>query len=136
MKCRRQPIGIASGASDIVTTTRMEPVTHLLTGAAISRAGLNRKTALATLTLVIAAEIPDIDMVFYPFGAVTGFGHHRGITHTLLGAPFMAGAALGAAYFIHQRMERRRAQKLREKEEAEAARQAANPERYKPDDHI
>ena len=39
----------------------MEPVTHLLTGACISRAGLNRTTGLATLTLVLAAEAPDLD---------------------------------------------------------------------------
>lgn len=113
----------------------MDPVTHLLAGAAISRAGLNRKTALATLTLVLAAEMPDIDMLWYPFGAVTGFGHHRGMTHTLLGAPFMAGLAVGAAYGINHWQEKRRARKLREKETAEEARRAANPERYKADDH-
>jgi len=35
---------------------RLEPVTHFLTGACLGRAGLNRKTALATLTLTLAAE--------------------------------------------------------------------------------
>ena len=34
----------------------MEPITHFLTGACMSRAGLNRKTALATLTLTLAAD--------------------------------------------------------------------------------
>ena len=114
----------------------MEPVTHFLTGAAISRTGLNRKTALATLTLVLAAEAPDIDMVFFAFGRVTGFGHHRGMTHTLLGAPFVAAVVLGIVYCIHRWQEQRRVQKEREKAEAEEARKAANPERYKADDHV
>ena len=114
----------------------MEPVTHFLTGAAISRAGLNRKTALATVTLVLAAEAPDIDMVLYPFSRTLGFGHHRGITHTFLGAPFVAAGVLAFVYFLHGWQEKRRARKQREKEEAEEARRAANPERYKPDDHV
>jgi diacylglycerol kinase family enzyme len=36
----------------------VEPVTHFLFGAAMGRAGLNRKTALATATLTLAAEAP------------------------------------------------------------------------------
>jgi inner membrane protein len=114
----------------------MEPVTHLLTGAAISRAGLNRKTALATLTLVIAAELPDIDMLWYFDGRVEGFGHHRGMTHTLLGTPFVAAAALGIVYMIHQWRKKREQQKERERTQAEEARRAADPDRYKPDDHV
>src|SRR4051812_32025691 len=114
----------------------MEPVTHLLTGAAISRAGLNRKTALATLTLVLAAEFPDIDMVFFPFGRVVGFGHHRGMTHTLLGAPFVAAAALGLVYLIHNWQEKRRARKVQDRAAAEEARRLADPQRYKADDHV
>jgi inner membrane protein len=78
----------------------LDPLTHVLTGVAISRSGLNRKTALATLTLAIAAEIPDVDIVLRLKGPVTEFVHHRGITHTLLGAPFMAAAAVGVVYLI------------------------------------
>lgn len=76
----------------------MEPITHLLTGACISRAGLNRKTALATATLVIAAEIPDIDSLALFWGRVVGFAHHRGFTHTFLGVPFDAALAVGLVY--------------------------------------
>src|SRR5438105_6508829 len=114
----------------------MEPVTHFLTGAAISRAGLNRKTALATLTLVLAAEAPDIDMVLYPFSRIVGFGRHRGITHTLFGAPFVAAGVLGFVYLLHQWNGKRRAQKEREKAAAEAARRAAKPVGYKPGDQV
>ena len=68
----------------------MDPLTHFLTGACLGRAGLNRKTALATLTLTLATESPDIDLVAYFGGSVTGFTHHRGITHSLIGAPILA----------------------------------------------
>jgi inner membrane protein len=76
----------------------LEPITHLLTGACISRAGLNRKTALATATLVLAAEIPDIDVLASLWGRVAAFAHHRGFTHTFLGVPFDAALAVGLVY--------------------------------------
>lgn len=72
----------------------MEPVTHLLTGACISRAGLNRKTAWATFTLVIAAEAADVDMLWSLRGPVATLEHHRGITHSLIAAPFVALAVV------------------------------------------
>jgi inner membrane protein len=55
----------------------MEPVTHFMTGAVLSRAGFNRKAAYATLAMTLAAETPDLD-VFWSFkGPVAGFEHHR-----------------------------------------------------------
>ena len=80
----------------------MDPVTHMLTGACVSRAGLNRKTALATLTLTLAFEAPDIDSVSYFWGSIAGLQHHRGITHSLIGAPFMAAAVVALVYGIHR----------------------------------
>src|SRR5437016_6696140 len=80
----------------------MEPITHFLTGACLSRAGLNRTTGLATLTLVAASEMPDIDIVWYLGGSVAGLQHHRGFTHTLLGAPVMAALSLALVYGIYR----------------------------------
>jgi inner membrane protein len=80
----------------------MDPVTHILTGACLSRAGLNRRTGLATLTLVLAVEAPDIDSFSYLRGSVFGLQHHRGITHSLLGAPFVAAAVIGIVYGIYR----------------------------------
>lgn len=80
----------------------MDPVTHMLTGACVSRAGLNRKTALATLTLTLAFEAPDIDSIFYFGGGITGLQHHRGLTHSLIGAPFVAAAVIALVYGIHR----------------------------------
>lgn len=78
----------------------MEPVTHFLTGACLSRAGLNRKTALATLTLTLAAEAPDLDVLGRIRGPVFAFAHHRGFTHSFLGTPLMAAAVVGFVYLI------------------------------------
>jgi inner membrane protein len=85
----------------------LEPITHFLTGACISRAGLNRKTGLATLTLVLAAEGPDIDDFSYFGGSISGLQHHRGFTHTFVGAPFVAAFILGMVYGIYRLMLKR-----------------------------
>ena len=76
----------------------MDPVTHLLTGACLGRAGFNRKTPWATPTMALAAEAPDLDVVAYLAGPVAGFAHHRGITHTFLGTLLMAGVVIAALY--------------------------------------
>jgi inner membrane protein len=85
----------------------LEPITHLLTGACISRAGLNRTTGMATLTLVVAAEAPDLDVLYYFGGSVTGFAHHRGFTHTLLGAPLVAATVVAGVYVLYRILSRR-----------------------------
>jgi len=90
----------------------MEPVTHLLTGACIGRAGFNRKTAYATLAAVLAAEAADLDVLWGLAGPVEELKHHRGITHTFLAVPVMAGLAMGAVWLFDRckrpRRERRR----------------------------
>jgi inner membrane protein len=80
----------------------MEPVTHFLTGACLARSGFNRKTAYATLAMTLAAEAPDLDILWSLRGPVAGFEHHRGITHTLIGAPFVALAVTGVVYLWHR----------------------------------
>jgi len=80
----------------------MEPVTHLLTGACLSRAGFNRRAAYATITMAIAAEFPDIDTLWSLRGPVAGFQHHRGITHTFIALPVEAGIVVGAVYILHR----------------------------------
>jgi inner membrane protein len=80
----------------------MEPVTHFLTGACLGRSGFNRKTAYATLAMTLAAEAPDLDIVWGFRGPVTGFEHHRGITHTLIAAPVVALVTTGAVWLVHR----------------------------------
>jgi len=66
----------------------------------MGRAGLNRKTALATLTLTLAAEAPDLDVIGAFRGPAFGFAHHRGFTHSFVGVPLDAAVVVGFVYLI------------------------------------
>jgi len=85
----------------------MEPITHFLTGATLARAGFNRKTALATVTMTLAAEAADIDIVAYVKGSAYGFIQHRGITHTFIAIPFIAGFVVGMIWLLDALWQRR-----------------------------
>src|SRR6266568_4287362 len=87
----------------------MEPITHFLTGACIGRAGLNRKTAYATLAAVLAAEAADLDILWGLAGPVEGLKHHRGITHTFFAVPVVAAASAGAVWLYDRWRKSRRA---------------------------
>ena len=78
----------------------MEPVTHFLFGAAMGRAGLNRKTALATATLTLAAEAPDLDVFSRFGGSAFALNHHRGFTHSFLGVPLVAAVVVAFLYLL------------------------------------
>src|SRR5580700_10778356 len=99
----------------------MEPITHFLTGACIGRAGLNRKTAYATLAAVLAAEAADRDVLWGFAGPVQGLKHHRGITHTFLAVPVVAGVVVGAIWLLDRWLTRRR------RVEANAGKATADP---------
>jgi inner membrane protein len=90
----------------------MEPFTHFFTGACMGRAGLNRKTAYATLAATLAAEAADCDVFWGLRGPVEGLKHHRGITHTLIGVPVVAAVIVGAVWLLHRWSEKRRQAKL------------------------
>jgi inner membrane protein len=90
----------------------MEPVTHFLFGACIGRAGLNRKTAYATLAAVLAAEAADMDVLWSLAGPVEELKHHRGITHTFVGAPVMAGVVIGVVWLLDRYVLQRRRRRL------------------------
>jgi len=66
----------------------------------MGRAGLNRKTALATLTLTLAAEAPDLDVISRFWGRVVGFAHHRGFTHSFVGVPLDAAVVVAFVYLL------------------------------------
>jgi inner membrane protein len=67
----------------------------------MGRAGLNRHTALATLTLTLAAEAPDLDIIGGMVrGPAFGFAHHRGFTHSFVGILIDAVVVVGFVYLI------------------------------------
>jgi inner membrane protein len=78
----------------------LEPITHFLTGACLARAGFNRQTALATATMTLAAEAPDLDVLGRIRGPVFGFAHHRGFTHSFLGLILVSASVVGLIYLI------------------------------------
>jgi inner membrane protein len=59
----------------------MDNLTHSLVGALLGQMGLKRKTGLAMPTLIIAANIPDIDAVAVLLGGHQHLALRRGITH-------------------------------------------------------
>lgn len=85
----------------------MEPITHLMTGACLARAGFNRKAAYATVAMTLAAEAPDLDTLWSVDGPIAAFQHHRGWTHTFLGIPVEAAILVGAIWLFHRWRTRR-----------------------------
>jgi len=68
----------------------MDNLTHTLTAVALSQTGLNRKTRFATLTLVLTANAPDLDVLAGLKGSLSYLQYHRGITHSFLGIAGLA----------------------------------------------
>jgi|TARA_R100000501_G_scaffold14680_1_gene26586 inner membrane protein len=61
----------------------MDNLAHTLAGAALAEAGLKEKTGLGLATLMIAANLPDVDIIVLAFGE--NLAYRRGVTHGPLG---------------------------------------------------
>lgn len=85
----------------------MDPIAHTLFGATLAETGLRRKSPLATATLVIGANAPDIDAVMSAFGRDTSLLHRRGWTHGVL-AMIVLPLLLTGAMLAWDRWVRRR----------------------------
>ncbi|HUR94027.1 MAG TPA: metal-dependent hydrolase [Gemmatimonadales bacterium] len=84
----------------------MDPVCHSLVGAALARSGLGQRTALGAATLLIGANLPDVDVLAYLDGPAADLAFRRGWTHgipALIAWPF----ALTAAMLLLDRLARR-----------------------------
>ncbi len=84
----------------------MDNVTHTLVGAALGQAGLKRRTALGMATLLIGANLPDIDAVSYWTGNAIGF--RRGWTHGILAIILLPLILTGLVVAWDRRVRRRR----------------------------
>lgn len=77
----------------------MDPICHTLIGAVLGQTGLERKTRYSRVTLIIAANLPDIDVVAHAMGDTASYAFRRGITHgipALVVLPFLLAAAVWA----------------------------------------
>jgi inner membrane protein len=81
----------------------MDNLTHTLTGIALGQAGLKHKTRYAMLALIIASNLPDIDIVAATKGGINYLADHRGITHSLLGLTGLAGILAAVIFFLGRR---------------------------------
>jgi inner membrane protein len=68
----------------------MDNLTHSLAGLVLARAGLGRGGPGTTLALVISSNLPDADVVTWAHGTAAYLEHHRGLSHGVVGAPFLA----------------------------------------------
>jgi inner membrane protein len=62
----------------------MDPLAHTLAGASLAQSGLKRLTPLGTATLVVAANLPDVDIVANLWGGDASLLVRRGWTHGAL----------------------------------------------------
>lgn len=89
----------------------MDPLAHTLFGATLAEAGLKHKTALATATLIIGANAPDIDALAMLVSPDYALWFRRGWTHGILALfiwPFLlTGLMLCIDHLIQKRKQHR-----------------------------
>ena len=68
----------------------MDNVTHTLVGVRWPGPDLRGSFPEPRLLMILAANIPDIDIVTLSRGQLAYLENHRGYTHTLLALPFLA----------------------------------------------
>jgi inner membrane protein len=87
---------------------------HTLVGAALGEAGLARRKPLATATLLIGANLPDVDAFTYAFlDGPTSLAFRRGWTHGILAMAALPVALAAAMVGWDQMVRRRRPGKSR-----------------------
>ena len=79
---------------------QMENLAHTLTGLALARAGLEDKIPYGALPLVVAANLPDADVIAGYFGPLHYLHYHRGITHSLAGTLVLGLLVGGLAWLL------------------------------------
>jgi inner membrane protein len=84
----------------------MDNITHTLVGAALAEAGLKKRTALGGITLMIAANFPDIDIVAAFMGK--NFEGRRGITHGFLALAILPFVLAGIMWLWDTQVRQRR----------------------------
>lgn len=80
----------------------MDPIAHTLFGAALAEAGLKKLSRYATATLVLGANLPDIDAVVQMAGSDTALLLRRGWTHGVLALLLLPLLLAGLVWLWHR----------------------------------
>src|SRR5438034_4462373 len=86
----------------------MDNATHTLFALTLARTPLGRAGRGTAAALVIASNIPDIDIVAGARGSVSYLAWHRGPTHGLLGVIGLGLTTAGLVWLGRDRVDRRR----------------------------
>src|SRR5215203_5610833 len=81
----------------------VDNLTHSLVGLAAAKAGLERQSPYAAFVCVVAANLPDIDIVALARGPAFYLKHRRGITHSIVGVLALA-VALPLLFYAAERL--------------------------------
>jgi len=77
----------------------MDNITHTAVGLFLARLGPGRWSPRATAVILVAANIPDIDVAAWVGGPLTYLHYHRHLTHSLAAMPLMALLAVAIVRF-------------------------------------
>ncbi|MGM0576204.1 MAG: metal-dependent hydrolase [Myxococcota bacterium] len=86
----------------------MDPLAHTLVGATLAETGLKRRTPLATATLLLGANAPDIDALTMLAGRDTALWLRRGWTHGVLATVILPFVVVGLVLAWDRWVRRRR----------------------------
>ncbi len=81
----------------------MDNLTHTLVAAAISKTGFNRRVQHASLIVIVAANLPDVDAISLGWGSLAYLEVHRGITHSMVGVTGLGLLLAGAVCLLQRR---------------------------------
>jgi inner membrane protein len=80
----------------------LDPLAHTLFGAALAETGLKRRSRYATATLIVGANLPDVDAVAMLWGSDTALFFRRGWSHGIV-AMVVLPLLLAAAVWLWHR---------------------------------
>ena len=87
----------------------MENFAHTLLGLSLAKAGLERTTPLGTTALVLASNLPDVDVLVRVGGDTSSYlEYHRGFTHSFVGLALLALMLTLVLTLIDRRLRLRR----------------------------
>ena len=86
----------------------MDPICHTMVGAALASTGLERKTRFGCATLILGANLPDVDVISYAWGETAALGFRRGITHGVLALIVLPFLLAGVMVLVSRLSRRRR----------------------------